>query len=86
MLSDTVTPEDDWIFSRTGIKERHIAADEQAPSDLGTAAARKAMEMAGVAAGDVDLVIVATGTGDMQFPATACIIQDLLQLNNDPPA
>ena len=82
MLSDTVTPEDDWIFSRTGIKERHIAADDQAPSDLGAAAARKAMEMAGVAAGDVDLVIVATGTGDMQFPATACIIQELLQLKN----
>ena len=82
MLSDKVNLDDDWIYTRTGIRERRIAADDQAPSDLGAAAARKAMENAGVAADEIDLVIVATGTADMQFPATSCIIQELLQLKN----
>ena len=82
MLSDEVDLADDWIYTRTGIRERRIAADDQAPSDLGAAAARKAMEMAGVAADEIDLVIVATGTADMQFPSTSCIIQDILQLKN----
>lgn len=82
MLSDKVDIADDWIQTRTGIRERHIAADEQATSDLGAAAGRKAMQNAGVTAEEIDLVIVATGTADMQFPSTSCIIQDLLQLNN----
>ena len=82
MLSDMVSASDDWIQARTGISERRIVADEEATSDLGAAAARKAMQNAGVAADEIDLVIVATGTADMQFPSTSCIIQELLQLKN----
>lgn len=82
MLSDEVDLSDDWIYTRTGIRERRIAADDQATSDLGAAAARKAMQNAGVTADEIDLVIVATGTADMQFPSTACIIQEILQLKN----
>ncbi len=82
MLAGGVDISDDWIEPRTGIRERHIAADAQATSDLGAAAARKAMQMARVAPDEIDLVIVATGTADMQFPSTACIIQELLQLEN----
>ena len=82
MLSDKVDLSDDWIQTRTGIRERRIVADDQATSDLGAAAARKAMQNAGVDADEIDLVIVATGTADMQFPSTSCIIQDLLQLKN----
>lgn len=82
MLSDKVNSSDDWIQARTGIKERRIAADDQATSDLGAEAGRKAMQSAGVTADEIDLVIVATGTADMQFPSTACIIQELLQLKN----
>jgi 3-oxoacyl-[acyl-carrier-protein] synthase-3 len=74
-LADTT---DEWIVTRTGIRERRIAAADQASSDLGLEAAREAMADAGVRAEDLDLIIVGTATPDMLFPATACILQDRL--------
>ena len=69
---------DEWIVRRTGIRERHIAADDEATSDLATRAAQACLADAGVGAADVDLIIVATVTPDMLFPATACLIQHSL--------
>jgi len=69
---------DEWIVTRTGIRERRIAAPEQASSDLAIEAAREAMADAGVTAQDLDLIIVGTATPDMLFPATACLLQDRL--------
>ncbi len=77
-LSSTVDTSDEWIFTRTGIRERRIAAADETTSDMAAAAARQAMSAAGVAAGDIDLVIVATVTPDMPMPATACIVQKKL--------
>jgi 3-oxoacyl-[acyl-carrier-protein] synthase-3 len=74
-LEKTLDTSDAWIQSRTGIRERRIAAPEQAASDLGTQAARRALEDAGLPAEDLDLVVVATASPDMSFPATACLIQ-----------
>lgn len=73
-----VETSDEWIVTRTGIRERRIAAPEQASSDLGLEAAREAMADAGVGPDDLDLIIVGTATPDMLFPATACILQDRL--------
>jgi 3-oxoacyl-[acyl-carrier-protein] synthase-3 len=69
---------DEWIVTRTGIRERRIAAPGQASSDLGLEAAREAMADAGVGPEDLDLIIVGTATPDMLFPATACVLQDRL--------
>ncbi len=69
---------DEWIVTRTGIKERRIAEPEQAASDLALPAARQALERAGVRPEELDLVIVATATPDMLFPATAAIVADAL--------
>jgi 3-oxoacyl-[acyl-carrier-protein] synthase-3 len=66
---------DEWIFTRTGIRERRIAADGEFTSDLATKAARQALEMAGVRPEDLDLIIVGTITGDFPWPATACLVQ-----------
>jgi 3-oxoacyl-[acyl-carrier-protein] synthase III len=77
-LEAMVDTSDDWIVTRTGIKERRIAAPEEAASDLALPAARQALEQAGVAPGELDLVIVATATPDMLFPATAAIVADAL--------
>jgi 3-oxoacyl-[acyl-carrier-protein] synthase III len=77
-LARTLDTSDEWIRTRTGIRERRIAAPEQAASDLGLVAAQRALADAGVPADAVDLVIVASSTSDMQFPATACLIQDRL--------
>lgn len=74
-LSKIVETSDEWITTRTGIKERHIAADDQATSDLASEAARRAMTSAGVTAEEIDLIVVATVTPDMFFPSTACIVQ-----------
>ncbi len=65
----------DWIVERTGIHERRIAAEGELTSDLGAAAARQALEAAGLAAGDIDLIVLATATPDETFPATATAIQ-----------
>ena len=77
-LEAMVDTSDEWIVTRTGISERHIAAPEQAASDLALPAAREALEQAGVRPEELDLVIVATATPDMLFPATAAIVADTL--------
>jgi len=77
-LEKIVETTDEWITTRTGIKERHIAAENEYTSDLGAEAARRAMAMAGVTADQIDLIIVATITPDMPFPSTACLIQHKL--------
>ncbi len=74
-LEKTVDTSDEWITSRTGIKERRLAARDEFTSDLATQAARKAMQMAGVTADQIDLIIIATITPDMPFPSTACLVQ-----------
>ncbi|MCM3783007.1 ketoacyl-ACP synthase III [Neobacillus mesonae] len=69
---------DEWIVSRTGIRERHIAAPEEATSDLAYEAAKAAAASAGISPSDIELIIVATITPDSAFPSTACILQDKL--------
>jgi len=73
-----VETSDAWIRERTGIEQRHIAADDELTSDMGVAAARRALEAAGIDASDVDLIVVATATPDLTFPATATIVQEKL--------
>lgn len=77
-LECMVDTTDEWIFSRTGIRERHIVADDEFTSDLALHAARNAIEAAGISAGDIDLIIVATTTPDKIFPSTAVIMQNKL--------
>ena len=77
-LEQMVDTTDEWIFDRTGIKERHIAAEGETTCDLAEHAARAAMEHAGVTADDIDLVIIATTTPDRVFPSTACLLQQRL--------
>jgi 3-oxoacyl-[acyl-carrier-protein] synthase-3 len=81
-LEKIVDTSDEWIFSRTGMRERHIAAPEQATSDLGTEAAKKALADAGVDAEEIDLIIVATLSPDMFFPSTACFVQEKIGAKN----
>ena len=83
-LEGRVDTSDEWIFSRTGIRQRHIAADNEFASDLALKASRSAMEAAGSTADDLDLIIVATTTPDMVFPSTACILQAKLGAKNCP--
>ena len=66
---------DEWIRTRTGIERRHIAEPEQASSDLALEASREALRAAGVAAAEIDLILVATSTPDYVFPSTACLLQ-----------
>lgn len=75
-LEKMVDTSDEWIMTRTGIKERRIAPKEFAASDLGVEAARAAIKDSGLKPEDIDLIITATVTGDMAFPSTSCIIQD----------
>ncbi len=77
-LEKIVETSDEWIVERTGIKERRIAEDNQPMSDLALRAAKAALDDAGVAAEDLDLIIVATLTSDRIIPSTACMIQNLL--------
>ncbi|HUY72372.1 MAG TPA: beta-ketoacyl-ACP synthase III [Gaiellaceae bacterium] len=77
-LAAIVETSDEWITERTGIRERRIAADDEAMSDLSLPAARQALEQAGLTADAIDLVIVATVTPDMAFPATAALVADQL--------
>jgi 3-oxoacyl-[acyl-carrier-protein] synthase-3 len=77
-LEQMVETNDEWIVTRTGIRERRIAAPEQATSDLALHAARQAIAAAGLTAEDIDLIIVATITPDMFFPSTACLLQHKL--------
>jgi 3-oxoacyl-[acyl-carrier-protein] synthase-3 len=77
-LARTVDTSDEWIRTRTGIRSRHVAAEGQLASDLALPAAQRALQSAGVDAGDIDLIIVATTTPDIIFPSTACILQSKL--------
>jgi len=78
-LERMVDTTDEWITSRTGIKERRIAAQGEFPSTFATRAAQRALAMAGVEAAELDLIVVATVTPDFPFPATACLVQDQLK-------
>lgn len=77
-LEQMVETNDEWIVTRTGIKERRLAAEQEATSDLAYEAAKRAIAAAGLTADDIDLIIVATITPDMFFPSTACLLQDKL--------
>ena len=81
-LEKIVDTNDQWIVERSGIRERHVAEKGAPLSELAAEAARKAIEDAGLEAKDIDLIILATVTGDMKFPATACFIQELLGAKN----
>ncbi|AKR55295.1 3-oxoacyl-[acyl-carrier-protein] synthase, KASIII [Devosia sp. H5989] len=81
-MSKIVDTSDEWIQQRTGIKQRHIAAEGELTSDLAVAAARKALDAAGLGIEGIDLVIVATTTPDMTFPATAAIVQQKLGMHH----
>ena len=81
-LSKIVETSDEWIQQRTGIKQRHIAAEGENTSDLAAAAGRKALENAGLTPDDIDLIIVATTTPDMTFPATAAVVQQKLGMHH----
>lgn len=83
-LAQRIDTSDEWITTRTGIKARHLAAPEQKTSDLATIAAQRALANAQVNKEDVDLIVVATATPDMQFPATATIVQHKLGIQNCP--
>lgn len=74
-LEKLVETSDEWIVTRTGIRERRLAAEDEFTSDMAALAAHKAMQMAGVTAEQIDLIIVATITPDMPFPNTACLVQ-----------
>jgi 3-oxoacyl-[acyl-carrier-protein] synthase III len=77
-LEKMVDTTDEWIVTRTGIKERRIAPDYMCTSDMAVEAARRAMEQAGIREDEIDLIILATITPDMPFPATACLVQQKL--------
>ena len=81
-LAKLVDTSDEWIVQRTGIRQRHIAAEGENTSDLAAAASRKALENAGIDIGDVDLIVCATTTPDMTFPATAAVVQQKLGMSH----
>ncbi|HEV8695891.1 MAG TPA: beta-ketoacyl-ACP synthase III [Lysobacter sp.] len=83
-LSKIVDTNDEWIAARTGIRERHIAAEGETTSDLGYHAAVRALEAAGVDAKELDLIVVGTTTPDLIFPSTACLIQHRLGADGCP--
>lgn len=77
-LTKMVDTSDEWITTRTGIKVRHIAAENQTTAALATEAAKKAIQRAGISAEDIEMIIVATVTPEMVFPSTACFVQEQL--------
>ncbi len=81
-LAERVDTSDEWIRERSGIAQRHIAADGEMTSDLATNAARKALEHAGMSPDDIDLIVVATSTPDETFPASATVVQSKLGCTN----
>ena len=83
-LEATVDTTDAWIRERTGIERRHLVSDGETCSDLAERAARLALEAAGLAAADLDLIVVATTTPDQYFPSTACILQQRLDVHGCP--
>lgn len=85
-LAKRIDTTDEWIVERTGIRERHIAGEGELTSDLALKAAERAIEAAGIEAGEIDLILVATTTADRVFPSVACIVQAKLGLENHCPA
>ena len=83
-LEKLVATSDEWIRERTGIRERRIAAEGQACSDLGLIAAERALKAAGISADELDMILLATCTGDMPLPSTACLLQHRLGANGCP--
>ena len=83
-LAGRIDTSDEWIRERTGIRQRHIAADDESCSDLALHASRNALAAAGIAPGDIGLIVVATTTPDMIFPSTACILQSKLGASGCP--
>ena len=80
-LEKIVDTSDEWIHSRTGIRQRHIAADGETTGDLAYEAAKRALEAAGVKASELDLIVLGTTTPDIIFPSTACLVQHRLGAN-----
>ena len=80
-LEKMVETSSDWIVDRTGIRERHLAADNETTCDLAEQAARRAIEAAGLTPSDIDFIVVATTTPDRIFPSTACLLQDRLDIH-----
>src|SRR5580700_4463029 len=74
-LEQLVETSDEWISSRTGIRQRHVVSETETCTSLATGAARDAMAFAGIAAAEIDLIIVATSTPDYLYPSTACLVQ-----------
>ena len=83
-LEKKVDTSDEWIFARTGIRERRIAATDQMTSDLAYHAAQNAIEAANIEPQEIDLIIIATTTPDLVFPSTACLVQERLGIRNCP--
>jgi len=83
-LEAKIDTTDEWIYTRTGIRQRHIAADGESTSDLALQASRKALAAAGITPADLDLIVVATTTPDMVFPSTACLLQAKLGARHCP--
>jgi len=81
-LEKIVDTNNDWIVARTGIEERRIAADDEVTSDLAAKAAERALEMAGLSAEDIDVIVMGTITGDYPWPSTACVVQAKLGAKN----
>ena len=80
-LEKMVDTSDEWISMRTGVRKRHIAAEDETTCDLAEHAARRAIEAASITANDVDLIVVGTTTPDMVFPSTACLLQQRLNIH-----
>lgn len=85
-LSQTVDTSDEWIMQRVGIKERHLVSENETTSSLSKIAAERAIAAAGISANDIDMIILATATPDYNFPSTACVLQEMLQITNACPA
>lgn len=83
-LENMVETSDEWIVARTGIKQRHIAAEGQTACDMAFEASRQALQAAGISHSDIDLIIVATTTPDLIFPSTACLLQEKLGIHGCP--
>ena len=81
-MEKIVDTSDEWIITRTGIKERRVAVEGEYTSTFATAAAERALQMAGIGAEEIDLIVVATVTPDFPFPATACLVQNNLKAVN----
>lgn len=85
-LEQLIDTTDAWIVERTGIRQRHVAAEQEFTSDLAKEAAERALEMAGLTANDIELIVLATTTPDRVFPSTACLLQSKLGMTNGAPA